>query len=46
VLVTGGFLWQGAGEPDTAKFLYAALLEAVGSGMAIRFERETTRPAP
>jgi len=46
VLVTGGFLWQGAGQADTAKFVYAALLEAVDSGMAIRFEHETARPAP
>ena len=46
VLVTGGFLWQSAGQPDTAKFIYAALLEAVDSGMAIRFEHETARPTP
>ena len=45
VLVTGGFLWQSAGQPDTAKFIYVALLEAVDSGMAIRFEHETARPA-
>lgn len=46
VVVTGGFRWQSAGQPDTAKFIYAALLEAVDSGMAIRFEHETARPAP
>ena len=45
VLVTGGFLWQSAGQPDTARFIYAALLEAVDSGLAIRFEHETARPA-
>ena len=44
VLVTGGFLWQGAGQPDTARFIYAALLETVDSGMVIRFEHETVRP--
>lgn len=46
VLVTGGFRWQSAGQPDTTKFVYAALLEVVDSGMAIRFEHETARPAP
>ena len=44
VLVTGGFLWQSAGQQDTAHYIYAALLEAVDSGMAMRFEHETARP--
>lgn len=45
VLVTGGFRWARAGTTDTARYLYAAVLQAVDSGMAIRFEHETTRPA-
>jgi len=44
VLVTGGFRWQGAGEPDTARFISAALLVAQDSGMAIVFEHGTLRP--
>jgi len=44
VLVTGGFRWARAGAHDTARFIYAALLQAVDSGMAIRFEHETARP--
>lgn len=45
VIVNGGFLWQGAGQADTSKFVYAALVEAVDSGMGIRFEHETARPS-
>ena len=44
VMVTGGFLWKAKDRPDTARFLYTALLEAVDSGMMIRFEEETVRP--
>jgi len=44
VLVTGGFLWQAAGSPDTTHFSYTSLLEAVDSGLALRFEQETPRP--
>ena len=43
VLVTGGFRWQGLGDPDTTRFIYAALLVAVDSGMALVFEHETPR---
>lgn len=46
VLVTGGFLWKGKTSPDTARFLYTALVQAVDSGMVIRFEEETLRPPP
>jgi hypothetical protein len=45
VVVTGGFRWAAAATPDTARWLYAALLEAVDSGLVIRFEHETPRPA-
>ena len=44
MLVIGGFRWQGAGEPDTARFFYAALLVAEDAGMAIVFEHGTLRP--
>ncbi len=44
VLVTGGFRWQDLGEKDTTRYIYAALLVAVDSGMAIVFEHETQRP--
>jgi hypothetical protein len=44
VLVTGGFRWQAAGQRDTSSFIYAALVVAVDSGMAITFEHETARP--
>ena len=44
VLVTGGFRWTRAGAADTMRYLYAAVLQAVDSGMAIRFEHETIRP--
>lgn len=46
VIVTGGFRWQGAGQQDTVPYIYAALLVAVDSGMAIVFEHETVRPGP
>lgn len=44
VLVTGAFLWRAPGSPDTSRFVYAALLEAVDSGLALRFEHETPWP--
>jgi hypothetical protein len=44
VLVTGGFRWSRAGAVDTMRYLYAAVLQAVDSGLAIRFEHETIRP--
>jgi hypothetical protein len=44
VLVTGGFRWTRAGAVDTMRYLYAAVLQAVDSGIAIRFEHETIRP--
>jgi len=44
VLVLGGFRWKGRGRLDTAQFLYTAILQAVDSGMTIRFEQETARP--
>jgi len=43
VVVTGGFRWAAAANPDTARWLYAALLEATDSGLVIRFEHETPR---
>jgi hypothetical protein len=46
VIVTGGFRWQRSGLPDTSRYIYAALLEADDSGLAIRFEHETLRPKP
>lgn len=46
VIVTGGFRWQGSGRRDTSRYIYTALLEAVDSGLAIRFEHETLRPEP
>ena len=44
VLVTGGFRWARPGASDTADYLYAAVLQAIDSGLAIRFEHETVRP--
>ena len=44
VLVTGGFRWQAAGSRDTTPFIYVSLLEAVDSGLALRFEHETPNP--
>jgi hypothetical protein len=44
VVVTGGFRWKARDRPDTVRYLYTALLEAVDSGMVIRFEQETVRP--
>ncbi len=46
VIVTGGFRWQGAGQRDTVPYVYAALLVAADSGLAIVFEHETLRPRP
>jgi hypothetical protein len=45
VIVTGGFKWQTPGQPDTTRYVYAALVVAVDSGMSILFEHETLRPA-
>ncbi len=44
VMVTGSFQWQSAGVSDTVVGIYAALVEAVDSSMAIRFEHETVLP--
>ena len=44
VIVTGEFRWQSKGQPDTVRYLYAGLLEAVGSELFIRFEHETASP--
>jgi hypothetical protein len=44
VIVTGGFRWLSAGQRDTMRFIYAAVLVAADSGMAIIFEHETLRP--
>jgi len=44
VLITGGFRWASPGARDTANYLYAAVLQAIDSGLAIRFEHETLRP--
>jgi hypothetical protein len=46
VIVTGGFRWQSVGQLDTVPYIYAALLVAVDSGLAIVFEHETVRPQP
>jgi hypothetical protein len=46
VLVTGGFRWQAADSRDTTPFIYVSLLEAVDSGLALRFEHETPKPRP
>jgi hypothetical protein len=45
VIVTGGFRWARLGTTDTLRYLYAAVVQAVDSGMAIRFEHETLRPS-
>ena len=44
VLVTGGFRWQASGQADTSRYIYAALVVAIDSGMAIVFEHETLHP--
>jgi hypothetical protein len=46
VLVTGGFHWQAARSRDTTRFMYVSILEAVDSGLALRFEQETPNPSP
>jgi hypothetical protein len=46
VIVTGSFRWQSAGQRDTIPYVYAALLVAVDSGLAIVFEHETIHPQP
>lgn len=46
VLVTGFFRWQGVGAPDTSRYIYASVLEAVDSGFVIRFEHETAGGRP
>lgn len=44
LLVTGNLRWQSKGQPDTSRVIYAALLVAADSGLAIRFEHETIVP--
>jgi len=44
VLVTGRFRWVAPGARDTARYIYAAILEAVDSGLALRLEHETLAP--
>ncbi len=44
VLVTGGFHWQAAGQADTTRFQYTAVLVASGSTLGITFEQETLWP--
>jgi hypothetical protein len=44
LIVTGGFRWLTAGQADTTRFIYAAILVASDSGMGIIFEHETLRP--
>ena len=44
LIVTGGFRLLTAGEADTTRFIYAAVLVASDSGMGIIFEHETLRP--
>lgn len=44
VLVTGGFRWQSAGQPDTSRYQYTAVLVAADSGLGITFEQETRWP--
>jgi hypothetical protein len=46
VLVTGRFRWLVAENPDTARYIYASILQAVDSGLAIRVEHETPAPRP
>ena len=46
VLVTGHFNWQSTATSDTGRFVYAAVLQALDSGLAIRFEHETSAPRP
>ena len=41
VIVTGTFRWVEQGKRDTTHWLYAALLQVIDSGLAIRFEHET-----
>lgn len=45
VLVTGRFRWLATGATDTTRFIYAAILQAVDSGLAIRVEHETPVPS-
>lgn len=45
VIVTGTFRWVEQGKRDTTHWLYAALLQATQSGLAIRFEHETLKPS-
>ncbi|HET9512829.1 MAG TPA: hypothetical protein VFO95_02790 [Gemmatimonadales bacterium] len=45
VIVTGTFRWVEQGKRDTTHWLYAALLQAAQSGLAIRFEHETLKPS-
>jgi len=46
VLVTGTFKWLVPERPDTARYIYASILQAVDSGLAIRLEHETPAPRP
>ena len=41
LMVTGNLRWHSQGQPDTSRVIYAALLVAVDTGLAIRFEHET-----
>lgn len=45
LMVTGNLRWQSRGQLDTSRVIYAALLVAVDTGLAIRFEHETVVPA-
>ncbi|HQR17822.1 MAG TPA: selenium-binding protein SBP56-related protein [Gemmatimonadales bacterium] len=44
VLVTGGFWWQSAGEADSTRYQYTAVLAASDSTLGITFEQETLWP--
>ena len=46
VVVTGRFRWLRRGASDTARFIYAALVQPTDSGLAIRMEHETPAPPP
>ncbi|SRR5713101_1311495 len=45
VLVTGRFRWLATGATDTTQYIYAAILQTVDSGLAIRVEHETPAPS-
>jgi len=46
VVVTGQFRWLRRGTADTARFIYAAVVQRADSGMVIRMEHETPAPPP